>query len=358
VVASRAFQPDPWMVMWILLSAYAGLRWLESDGRSWLWAALAGACCGLAILIKAVAAFAIGGLLLGAFITLLPGWKVFRRPQTYLLGGLALAIPAVYYFGLGQRSSDFASFWIVSFSGLLVTRKFYIQWLGLIHGIMDLTLFFGAVLGAFLTPRRGKGLVVGLFLGYFLTGLAFPFQIYTHDYYSLMLVPLAALGLAPLAEALFERLSLQPRIWKVAFVVVFLGISSYYAWIGRSLIFASYNPGEQEAWVRMGQELPRDGNIIALTHDYGNRLKYYSAIIPNRLWPVQGDLDLDTARGQVKYDDFNVFFKDQTQGMRYFLVNLFSELDSQPDLKNMLYNHYPIVKQGNGYILFDLTRGK
>ena len=30
VIASRSFQPDPWMVMWILICAYAFTRWSES----------------------------------------------------------------------------------------------------------------------------------------------------------------------------------------------------------------------------------------------------------------------------------------------------------------------------------------
>jgi len=40
VTASRAFQPDPWMVMWVLLSAYALFIWSERGPASWLWAIL------------------------------------------------------------------------------------------------------------------------------------------------------------------------------------------------------------------------------------------------------------------------------------------------------------------------------
>jgi len=52
--------------------------------------------------------------------------------------------------------------------------------------------------------------------------------------------------------------------------------------------------------------------------------------------------------------DYPSTFASLTQGMDYFLVTDFSTLDQQPQLKSILYDHYPIYKQGDGYILFDL----
>jgi hypothetical protein len=34
--------------------------------------------------------------------------------------------------------------------------------------------------------------------------------------------------------------------------------------------------------------------------------------------------------------------------------SLFFELEQQPELKSRLYDNYPIIQQGDGYILFDL----
>jgi hypothetical protein len=362
VVASRSFQPDPWMVMWVLLSAYALYRWAETRACSWLWTVLAGLFSGLAILIKVYAGYPVLFMAVGVLLSLIwePGSRLknllnlVRRPQVWLLALIAGVIPGFYYFGLGDRSTSFASFWIFTFTPLLLQSKFYIHWLGLIRGIVDVMVFFAAILGSFLFPRRARGLVLGLWLGYFLIGATFPYQIYTHDYYSIILVPILAVGLAPLGEAVLTRLSGQAFLTRAAFLVVFLGVTGYYAYAARSTILATHYESEPYPWQQMGQKLPRDGSIIALTHDYGDRLKYYGWRTVNQLWPSQGDLDLSAAAGETKIANFDQYFKDQTHGMDYFLVTLFGDLNAQPDLKSMLYDHYPIAQQGDGYVLFDL----
>ena len=44
VQASRAFQPDPGMVVWIILASWAAYRWSETG--AWRWALAAGAAAG------------------------------------------------------------------------------------------------------------------------------------------------------------------------------------------------------------------------------------------------------------------------------------------------------------------------
>ena len=66
VIASRSFQPDPLMVMLILLAVWAVYRWYRRPG--WIEAILAGCLVGLALFVKAVAIFpllfGLAGLLL------------------------------------------------------------------------------------------------------------------------------------------------------------------------------------------------------------------------------------------------------------------------------------------------------
>lgn len=363
VLSSRSFQPDPWMVMWVLLAAYALYCWFESGLTSWFWTVLAGVFSGLAILIKAYAFYPVAGMVLFLLLSRLydpgPFLRKFTRllacPQLWVYIGLSAIISLVYYIGLGSRSSSFASFWIFSFTGLLLQSKFYIQWLGLLRGIMDVVIIFAAALGTLLYPRRARALLWGFGLGYLLIGLTFPYQIYTHDYYSIILVPLVSISLASFADAIIARLREQPMILQIIFVVAVLAVSGYYAYVARSqvLVTAFYNR-EVIPWVKMGQDLPADGSIIALTHDYGNRLKYYGWRSLVRLWPSQGDLDLSAAHGSDPIGDFASYFEEQISGMDYFLVTLFGDLDAQPELKAMLYDHYPVAQQGDGYILFDL----
>jgi 4-amino-4-deoxy-L-arabinose transferase-like glycosyltransferase len=76
VYASRSFQPDPFMVMWIILSAYALYRW--SEVQNWKWAILAGFFSGLAILIKVFAVFPITTIAVLLTLDTMP----FRRVVT------------------------------------------------------------------------------------------------------------------------------------------------------------------------------------------------------------------------------------------------------------------------------------
>jgi len=366
VIASRAFQPDPWMVMWVLLSAYTLFRWLESQCVSWKWSVVAGLCSGIAILVKAYAAYPIAGMALGVLLASLPDekglWKkllrLLLRPQLWSYAALALVIPGVYYLSLGDRSANFASFWIFSFTQMLLDTKFYIRWLGLVRGLFDVMIFFAAILGAFLFPSRSRLQVLGLWAGYFLIGATFPFQIYTHDYYSLVLVPIAAISLAPYFEFAAAQVRKQRWPWQAAFALALLGIGGYYAWVARSQIVAQNFRSEPIPWQIMGRELPPNGTIIGLTHDYGNRLKYYGWRAVQRIWPSESDLELSEAAGGDRIGEFASYFRDQTQGMDYFLVTLFGDLDAQPALKSMLYDHYPIFMKGDGYVLFDLRHPK
>ena len=67
------------------------------------------------------------------------------------------------------------------------------------------------------------------------------------------------------------------------------------------------------------------------------------------LWPLNTDL------AQLKNEDRNtaVRFKDITAGNDYFLVTAFGQLNQQPELKKIL-DVFPIVSEGDGYILYDL----
>jgi hypothetical protein len=359
VVASRTFQPDPFMVMWVLLAVLGLYRWVESDGKSWAWAALGGLSTGLAILLKVTVVFPILGTAIGLAFTL-PSLKSYlKNPQTYLIALLSGLLPAIYYLSIpGGQSTEFFMFWNVALSRLLTDRKFYVQWLGLIRGLMDWGIFFAGLLGIFLFNRRGNVIAAGLWVGYLLLGLSFPYQISTHEYYSLILVPIVALSLAPFANFAWQKISPYPLPWKIIFLLITLTIASYYAYIDRSVLVAQDYRQEPQPWIEMGKNLPTDGKMVALTHDVGNRLKYYGWRTASVYWPSVADFKLSEAAGQKRDQYFQQFFNEQTKGMRYFLVTLFGDLDAQPELKSLLYDHYEIAGQGDGYILFDLQKPK
>jgi 4-amino-4-deoxy-L-arabinose transferase-like glycosyltransferase len=355
VPMSRTFQPDPLMVMGLILAAYAGYRWVEIP--SWRWASLTGICAGLAVLLKGFAALPMGAMLFAVVWSGFGLRQAIANRQVWLAAVLSIAIPASYYLAqTGQGVSGYVGFWTGSLGRLLLTVRFYTGWISIIGSLMDLTAFFAALVGIMLLPRVGRALTLGLLAGYVVYGVLVPWQISTHDYYSLPLIPIVALGLAPFAAIASRKLWQLPKLWMGLGLALVIGSFGYTTLIARNLLAATPDyRSEPIAWRQMGEAIPTDGATIALTHEYGYRLMYYGWRQVS-LWPTTQDQGLTAARGGNSDTDFDRFFGQETQGMHYFLVTLFGELDAQPKLKAMLYDHYPIPSQGDGYILFDLAK--
>jgi hypothetical protein len=98
--------------------------------------------------------------------------------------------------------------------------------------------------------------------------------------------------------------------------------------------------------------LPPQGRIIALTQNYGYPLMYYGWRKVS-LWQSSGEKELAELRGREK--DFEVVFTNRLEGMDYFLVTALNQFETQQDLKKALYENYPLIAEGNGYLLFDLN---
>ncbi|TLN00444.1 hypothetical protein FDZ74_16605 [bacterium] len=226
----------------------------------------------------------------------------------------------------------------------------------LVDNILGLVVLFLALAGVLLAKPRARRILLGFWGGYVVYMLAFPYQITTHEYYHLQLVPLAALSLASLAEMIFERAGKLHSLPKAALAAVVVIAAAYPLWsTARVMQYYDYRP-EAEGWTRMGQALPRDGSMIGLVHDYGFPLAYYGGITVSP-WPAQSDLELQALRGSGSADSFEIEFTQRTAGFRYFLVTLTGDLEAQPELKTWLQEHYPTLS-GDGYTLYDLAGSK
>lgn len=353
VYASRSFQPDPLMVALILYSAYLTYRWGEE--KTWKLAILTGIISGLAVLVKAPAAFPVGLFL--AF-TALAGWRfknAIRSIQVWLVAGIAILIPAVYYLFLKEgRSSGYLAYWSGSFSRMLLEPGFYIRWLVFLkQNVVEISIFFIGLAGATLFTLRGKAIAWGLWLGYSINGFVLPYLISTHDYYSLPLIPAIAFSLAPFASIIIQAVARQPKLWQGVFYAVLVFAMFFPAWISRSSMIGTDYRQEVLGWQAMGQELPKDKRIIAITHDYGNRLRYYGWIAVD-LWPSTAEQNLSTLRSDQS-SDVTTQFTQLTQGYGYFLITLPKELEAQKQLSDILFTNYPLLINQKGFILFDLN---
>ncbi len=355
VIASRSFQPDPLMVMWIILAWWAFYRWRRL--KSWESAIIAGLFAGVAIFVKNVAFFMILG---GAIGLVLVDWGVIKavKDRQVWLVILLSAIPGLTYLiygtiALGMTSQFEGRF----FPELLLDPGHYVRWGNQMMAIVGFSGLFVGLLGIFLFREQAqKAFVFGLWLGYFIYGLLFPYHFLTHDYYHLPLIPLVALSIAPVASSVFESIrSLTPNgfikfgIFIVISLAVFLQI-----WEVRVKFTSEDYRHEPPYWQALADEIGRDKDVIALTQDYGYRLFYYGWLY-SKNWPETGQLAYRELRGGKPFV-FDEWFSEETIGMDYFLVTRLKELDRQVELRDHLYGNYTIAAQGDGYIMFDLNR--
>ncbi len=214
-----------------------------------------------------------------------------------------------------------------------------------------------SLLGNCPCQREFKALLAGGWIGLLHVWVFFPYQMITHEYYHLMVIPAGRLIPYPVAEAIFSGLKEQHWFWRMAVAGVLACASGYCLYVGRSVLIARSYANEPIAWQKIGEAIPADGKLIALTSEYGNRLMYYGWRGIAGYWPDSGDLKLFSMAGSSPMD-FKSYFSEKISGMDYFLITMFSEFDAQPDLKSELTTKYPVLGEGDGYLLFDLRNPK
>jgi hypothetical protein len=171
---------------------------------------------------------------------------------------------------------------------------------------------------------------------------------YTHSYYHVQLIPVLALGLAPLGTSLANSLRGLRVAWRLAAVSLLVAACAYQAWVARSVLAAEDFRQEPSFWRDVGAAIPIDAKVIALTQDYGYRLMYWGWR-KVALWPIATELSEARGGGQESVSDFG----DLTAGMDFFLVTAFGQVDKQPGLGQALAQ-FPVAREGNGYVLYDL----
>ena len=352
VQASRSFQPDPLMTSAFIVGVYFLYRW--SEEQKWKWAIFAGLFIGFAVLVKIVIVFFVIGAAIAAVFSAL-GLRFWKSVQVWVMMAL-MAIPAFIYYILGHpgRSDEYFFAWTVSLIQLITTTSFYAHWLGFVGSLFGLTILFLSIAGVFLAPPRLRWILIGIWIGYFAYGLTLPYQMYTHSYYHIQLIPVVALGLVPIIEAVSVRVSRETRWLKAALIALVVLAIGYQAWIARSDLVAQAADYRREPayWENVAKAIPANANLIGLTQDYGYRLMYYGwrKIV---LWPYVNGLT------EVKGSSVNAQakFSELVAGRDYFLVSASNQLEAQPELKKIL-NGYTVAAQGEGFVLYNLHQSK
>ncbi len=354
---SRAFLPEPLMIMVMLLGLFAVYRWVET--ARWKWAIAAGVTLGLAILVKI---FVVFPLLFGIPFFLLAswGWKsTLRSRQVWVFAGLTAVIPALYYLVMiPGKSSGYLEVWSLPFLHLLLEPLFYLRWLHRLELLFNPVFLFFSLVSLALLDKNKRWLLVGLWLGYVAEGMTVPSLIISHIYYNLYLTAIIALSLAGGMAFLLSKAAQQGWGWRIMVAVVLLAAVGDTALFARKEIHDVDYSQEPAFWQQLAASLPKDAKIIGMTEDYNSRLSLFGwRHISN--YPTSEDFAMDTLSGRqvelsaISPQNWQTFLA-QTNGFDYFLVTIMSEFDAQPYLREILYNYYPIILQGERYVVFDL----
>ncbi len=349
--ASRSFQPDPAMVMWLVIFAFALYRWGEM--HTWKWAVLCGVMGGMAILTKPVAVYLVATTSVVMALYSVGFVQSLRRLQVWVMA-ILMALPSfAYYLLLGRgNAADYISNWTIALSHLITEPAFYVRWLSFVQNWMGFSVILLAFVGMIIASPRNKALLSGLWVGYFIYGLTLPYQMVTHNYYHLQLVPILALSLTSVGQTLTERFSGQSIPWKVLLAGVTLISMVFPCWVAITTLKAEDFRSQPAYWQEIGALLPVDGKIIALTQDYGYRLMYYGWRKVS-LWQTSSEQNLAELRNREK--DFSASFSNHIEGKDYFLVTAMGQFKTQTTLQKTLYDNYPLIAEGDGYLLFDLA---
>ena len=354
VLASRSFQPDPLMLMLLVWTVYHWDRWLAeaTPRRAWVVGALSVAT----VLAKPYAVFSLAGAA-GGLALWRWGWRGVWRQRALWLIAAAVVAALVGFYGLYRgMMTAYARTWTVPMARFWLSPLFYGRWLHNLVEHLGGPWLLAAAWGWALTRHpRAQAAGWGWAVGYGVYGMLVPYQSMTHSYYHLPLLPWVTLGLAALAAVLAPTFATRPW-WARAAAVLALSAAVVYAAAAtvRELAAKDYR-AEPAYWQEVVTHLP-PGKGIGLIQDFGLRLNYFGGKAMD-IWPTAATLELQRVwKGGPQ--DLEALFRDKTQGYDYFLVTAMGQWERQPALREILTRRYPIIAQGEGYIVFDLRHPK
>ena len=352
VIASRSFQPDILMVMSIVWTLYFLNIWEER--QDWLWTVIMGISGGFAVFVKPFAILFIGFPLL-ASILLNMNWKQVIKNKKILVLAVLMVLPTVIYYVynlLYTPGFSQAQFGQRFFPEMWIKESFYVNWGKMIGKVLPFGYLSLTLIGTLLIQNKKMfAIMVGLWVGYLLNGFMVPHHISTHDYYSLILIPMCALGMAALADFVFQRLGEISKLKYYAIIVTLLFTSIFGIYTQRrSFVRNDYNEGAN-FWREIGKSIDPDLSVVAITANYGRPLSYYGWVdVSNWL----GYTDAELKQIDDKNFDKVTYFNEELKDYNLFLITEFGVYENYGDLEMFLKNNYSVYKKNPNYIIYDL----
>ena len=349
ITASQSFQPDPLMTSLIVLTLATVV---SAERRRTPWRiVLFGVCLAATLAVKVVAGFLLGPALVA--VTLLGTGSLRDKAVTSVVALLA-ALPAGWYYSTLPLATDYGPF-----LQLLREPAFWQGWSGIVHHVVSWPLLVAALAGAAVATGELRRLLVALSAGYIAFGIVFTHHIHTHDYYSLPLIPMVALGVGALVDRIGRMLSGTAPAAVAAAVSVGL-----LAW-GGAAVAAAQSSGRHAAhiakaagYARIGAVVNHSPKVLSLDEEYGLALNYHGHVVSSH-WPDSGDLAmLSLTGGQREPAEERL----RASGADFFVCTSQAQMEAQPDLKAALEGRHPLLaREGEpdrwAFVVYDLRRG-
>jgi hypothetical protein len=213
-------------------------------------------------------------------------------------------------------------------------------------------------------------LLLGLWGGYLLFGLTFTYHIHTHDYYSLQLVPVVALSLAPAAAAAMKRLGQTGLRSLGGALIVAVSVSAFVLAAAEQRQAISEIAGQERTaseyahWVAIYEEI---GQVVNHSHrtliffsgeddyDYGYPLMYHGRL-SGKNWPYP--YELESGRRLSPEQRIKTLYPKRPP--EYFIISRnwwakeWRNLEGYKNLERLLKG-FPKTR-GEHYIVFDLRK--
>jgi len=347
--ASQSFQPDPLMTALMVLALASAVGFRRRPAAA--WGVLFGGALAAALLVKAVSVFFLGPALMALF--LLGEGSIRAKAVTAAVAGVAV-VPAAWYYARLPLGTDYGPFF-----QLLREPSFWRDWAVILDRVVSWPLMIAGLAGALAATGELRRLLAALFAGYFVFGIVFTHHIHTHDYYSLPLIPVVALGVG----ALVDRIARTPPTWSRGAAAAIVAVPCV-TW--GVLMVVDSRRSEQPAalraeaarYERIGEIVGHSTRVLALDGAYGFPLDYHGYLNTTN-WPLSGDVAMMALTGgSVGAAEARL----RSSGAEFFVSTIQPEFDAQPDLKEMLERQHPLLERDGtperwAFVVYDLRRG-
>jgi 4-amino-4-deoxy-L-arabinose transferase-like glycosyltransferase len=387
VLPSRAFMPEPLMIMLLLASVFTILRYHEVSSMRRL--VIASAVSSLALFVKpGICLFQIFGVFIALMVYRRGILKSLTSAHLLLFAVLSL-LPMGLYYLFGAFIDGFIQGQVQSkvVPAYILETYFWKGWLDQIASMVGYIAFAGALLGALLV-RAGspRALMAGLWGGYFLFGLVFTYHIHTHGYYSLQFIPVVALSLASVWDSVAIQLrQVDSRYYRCTAALglllvavslsmfehrtTILGISQQGqgantfpgTYMGSALI-ADYE-GRVKTYEEIGEIVDHSPRTIFSAPDFGYPLLYHGRLggkyWPNpdmmAWWRSRERTALEVGSATSRRELFDSLYSEISPS--YFIVIRSEGWKDDRVLRRLLTTHFPVVARHADYLVFDLRNG-